>query len=417
MEGAARLNVIRRNYCCWPRPIVNDVTICRPAAAWESRQTKQIVAWQYPAPLPPVMTTKRDVRNLPDPIDARSARCQNWRKAWQLFKKVVQVKIGIVGDGIAGRTIKRLLSSAGMPVDLFGQPKRTRCGVRPCGFGTSAAFIAAVSRLGIPPERYVLGRDAGITIDGRAIAGDLYSIDKPRLLEALSSEVLTDAPCRADYDLLVDATGVRRELAPPIKGGADKQAAGYQYRAEFDTRPVPAFDPIKGGYLWTIPLRAHDAHVGGASTILPDKEVEARALARLHALQPVKMTCSCSERFRLSGPLFPLVVGNVVTVGESAGLVVPFGAAGIHTAFESAVILARYLPDGDLAGYQAAIRRRFGRLTRARRTVDAVEQGRFPLAGFAIAWWSLRYQGLRPTVSDLMHVRRALLAANRMADR
>jgi 2-polyprenyl-6-methoxyphenol hydroxylase-like FAD-dependent oxidoreductase len=328
------------------------------------------------------------------------------------------LNIAIVGDGIAGRTLHRLLKAQAMAVELFGERKKTHCRIRSCGFGTSAACVDFVRRLGIAPEEYVVSRHPGITIAGRRIPGDIYSIDKPRLLAALSADVRYDPPSLDQYDLVVDATGVRRAVAPPIPAAADKIAAGYQYRTRIEGRPLLSFDPIKGGYLWTIPLGDGEAHIGGASAVLPRAEVEDLTRQYLRRHQPGKVICSCSEELRVSGPLFPLVSGNVVTVGESAGLVVPFGAAGIHTAFESAAVLARHIGAGDLAGYEVAIRKRFGRLNAARRIVDRLETtGHLPVAAFGTAWWTLRYQGLRPGVADLFHIRRKLLAVHRGAGR
>jgi hypothetical protein len=157
------------------------------------------------------------------------------------------LNIAIVGDGIAGRTLHRLLKAQAMAVELFGERKKTHCRIRSCGFGTSAACVDFVRRLGIAPEEYVVSRHPGITIAGRRIPGDIYSIDKPRLLAALSADVRYDPPSLDQYDLVVDATGVRRAVAPPIPAAADKIAAGYQYRTRIEGRPLLSFDPIKGG--------------------------------------------------------------------------------------------------------------------------------------------------------------------------
>jgi len=40
------------------------------------------------------------------------------------------MKIAIVGDGIAGRTLTRVLKEAGHKVEIFGRRNRTACGVR-----------------------------------------------------------------------------------------------------------------------------------------------------------------------------------------------------------------------------------------------------------------------------------------------
>jgi len=250
-------------------------------------------------------------------------------------------------------------------------------------------------------------------MNGRKIKGDLYWIDKPKLLKVLSTDVRYGTANLGDYEVVVDATGVGRVLCPDILEADDKRAIGYQYRVIMDGYATPTFDPIKGGYLWTIPLGEKEAHIGGGSTTLPVEEVQRLVLNHVREMKPNKIVCSCSEPIRLSGPIFPVVHGNVVTVGESAGLVIPFGGAGIHTAFESAIILAEQICKGDLARYDKAIRRRFGRLNSVRRIVDNIERGRFPLLGFRTAYWALRYQGLKPTLMDLLYIRSNLIEVNK----
>ena len=321
--------------------------------------------------------------------------------------------VGIVGDGIAGRTLFRILKMRGIGADLYGQEKYTRCNIRPCGFGTSASCINLVGKLGVSPQEYALRRDNYLRISGRAIKGDLYWIDKPKLLAAIATDIRYDKPNIDDYDVVVDATGVARAYSPVIPDFDDKKAVSYQHRLILNGHVAPAFDVIRGGYLWTIPLGEREAHVGGGSTTLPSSELKQLVSNHVKDMKPDEIVCSCSEPVRLSGPIFPVVTGKVITVGESAGLVVPFGAAGIHTAFESAIILADHIYEGDIKGYDKAIRRRFGWLRGIRKIWDSVEKGQVTLISLGASYRALRYQGLKPTIKDLLYIRKALIEANK----
>jgi flavin-dependent dehydrogenase len=323
------------------------------------------------------------------------------------------MRVGIVGDGIAGRTLYRILKMRGVEVDLYGQEKYTRCNIRPCGFATGASCINLVGRLGISPQEYVLRRDNYIRTNGREIKGDLYWIDKPKLIAAIATDIRYDKPNIDDYDIVVDATGVARVYSPVFPDFDDKKGITYQYRVILSGYLAPAFDVIRGGYLWTIPLGEREAHVGGGSTTLPPGELEQVVFNHVKEMKPNEIVCSCSEPIRLSGPIFPVVTGKFITVGESAGLVVSFGAAGIHTAFESAIILADHIYEGNIAGYDKAIRRRLGWLCGIQKIWDSVEKGQVALISLGASYRALRYQGLKPTLMDLLYIRKALIEANK----
>lgn len=323
------------------------------------------------------------------------------------------MRIVIVGDGIGGRILYRLLKMQCSEVDLYGREKHTKCKIRPCGFGTSASCIHLVGRLGISPAEYVLRHDDYISIDGRKIKGDLYWIDKPKLLEAIATSIQYDEPSLDDYDLVVDATGIARAYSPPIPKFDDKQGIGYQHRIILKEHVAPAFDTIKGGYLWTTPLGEKEAHIGGGSTVLEPGIVEQLVLRCVQEMEPSEIVCSCSEPIRLSGPILPVVSGKVVTIGEAAGLVVPFGGAGIHTTVESAIILADRIYRDNITGYDKAIRKRFGWLRGARKIVDGTERGQITFLSLGTSYRALRYQGLKPTLMDLLHIRKSLIDANK----
>ena len=319
------------------------------------------------------------------------------------------MRIAICGDGIGGRILYRILNMRGLYVDLYGKVKHTKCMIRPCGFGTNAFCIDLLDKLGISPKEYVLRHDKRIIMSSRRIKGDLYWIDKPKLLTVITEHVRYDKPNIDDYDVVVDATGIDRAYSPLVSKFYEKIATCYQHRITVANYVDPTFDVIKGGYIWTIPLGEKEAHVGGGSTMLPTRDVEQLLINHIQEMKPNEIMCSCSESLRLSGPISPFVSDKFVTIGESAGLVIPFGGAGIQTAVESAMILADQIPEGTLMAYDEAIRRRFGWLHAVRKIVDRLEEGRVTLYSLGTVHRALRYQGLKLSLKDLLHVRKKLI--------
>jgi len=315
-------------------------------------------------------------------------------------------KIAIIGDGVAGRTLARVLKEAKFDVELFGRKHHNACGIRPCGWGTSGSCIRLLARLIRYPV--TLRHDYFVLLDGRRIRGDLFSIDKPKLLQALYSDVRYDEPDINNCDLLVDATGLSRSLLPLADD--DKQARNYQYRVRTGMPLYPSFTLVRGGYLWTIPLGENEAHIGGGSTELPNGEIKRLVQERVQQYRG-EVICGCYEPIRLSGLLAPALSHRLVGVGESVGTVVPFGGGGIHPSIEGALILAKHIVKGSLEGYTRAMRAKFGWLRRSRGIIEGLPE--VSLLSLPLAYRALRYQGLRPTTGDLIYIRRKLMEANR----
>jgi flavin-dependent dehydrogenase len=74
--------------------------------------------------------------------------------------------------------------------------------------------------------------------------------------------------------------------------------------------------------------------------------------------QGAQTICGCQGFIRGTGPILPLVRGNVWTVGEAGGLVDPLSGAGIIPAMVSARLLVDHWDDPK--GYEAAIMRKYG---------------------------------------------------------
>jgi len=316
-------------------------------------------------------------------------------------------KIGIIGDGVAGRTLAHVLNRTGVEVELFGRKHWNACGIRGCGWGTSGFCIDTLVKMGLYPGEFILRHDRFIELDGRRVKGNLYAINKPRLLHELYADVKYDKPDIDNYDLVVDATGLSRELLPPAPD--DKLARNYQYRAVTRDRVFPAFDVIRDGYLWTIPLGDREAHIGGGSTSLALGEIKRLVEDRIEKYRG-EVICGCCEPIRLSGLILPVMNDRVVAVGESAGVVVPFGGGGIHSSIEAALMLAQSIVNNNIDEYNRAMKTKFGWLRGARKIIDNLSC--VSLFSLPIAYRTLTYQGMKPNISDLLYIRKRLMEVN-----
>jgi len=74
-------------------------------------------------------------------------------------------------------------------------------------------------------------------------------------------------------------------------------------------------------------------------------------------------------------------------------------------------MLAQSIVEDNLAQYNRGMRVKFGWLSGARKIIDNLS--RVPLLSLPVAYQALRYQGIKPTIMDLMHVRKRLIEANK----
>ena len=127
-------------------------------------------------------------------------------------------RLAIVGTGLTGAYLFRLLEREGCKVDLYDRERRTRCGLKPCAWGTSRGFIELVEQAGLTAEKYILRHLDHVLMDEVMIKADLMTFDKPQLVK----DLLADATVRftpieiSNYDRVIDATGVSRALLPAV---------------------------------------------------------------------------------------------------------------------------------------------------------------------------------------------------------
>jgi len=269
------------------------------------------------------------------------------------------MRVAIVGAGVAGSYLYKSLQNAGVYADIYDKPKNTSCGQSPCGWLVSYQEFAKLSQvLGIDFRDYILGRFTFMEVQGKRLPADTATIDKPRLIRDLlaGTVVRYDMPDVNEYDRIIDATAKRVYLS---SGEFNHTVAIHQvrYRNNGDSCDIPVGVIGHGQSLeYLIPLGDGTTHAGYGSISGTTAEEIKRLIAGKSVL------CSCVGHLWVGGPMFPVVEGRFVGVGESIGLVDPLSGMGITPAMDSARALAQYWR--NLNGYENYIMSKYHYMVR-----------------------------------------------------
>lgn len=278
-------------------------------------------------------------------------------------------KILIAGAGIAGGYLWRLLVKRGMSVgdiEIVDPGSRTRCGIPSCGFATTRQFFTLCREVGLEPEKYILASpDIGYANSTKfSVKGYMFSIDKPAFIRALlEGAIVHSSPGDTAVERIIDATGTARACIGEYEH--DALCPCIQRKVEFPAQPVLAEYTHNVGYAWVIPLEGNNAHVGIGS-ITNASEAMKNVVDGL--AQGTKTICACQGFIRGTGPILPLVRGNVWAVGEAGGMVDPISGAGIVPAMVSAKLLVEHWDDPK--GYEAAIMKKYGWFRKSAKLVE-----------------------------------------------
>jgi len=263
-------------------------------------------------------------------------------------------KTMIAGAGIAGSYLYRLLVRKGISpaeITIVDPGSKTRCGIAPCGYLVTRHFFALCQEVGLDANKYILNSfDVGYM--GKVkfkLKGYGFSIDKPALIRDLVEgiDVVPTANGIA-AERIIDATGIARAYIG--RYDSDVLVPCFQMKVRFP-QPLPFGEyPHHVGYSWVIPLEGSNAHVGIGS-VTYDSNTMKKNVEEL--AQGAEMMCSCKGYVRGTGPILPLVSGNVTAIGEAGGITDPLSGGGIVPSMVSAKLLAEYWNDPE--GYEAAI--------------------------------------------------------------
>lgn len=323
------------------------------------------------------------------------------------------MNLAIMGAGMTGAYLYRLLCQKIPDIDIFDLQPRTKCGISPCGWGTSRGFEDLVKTSGLDPSGYILNRLDHLTMDGIKVKAEIMTFDKRRLIGDLlrGAEVKRFPPDTGRYDRVIDATGAERAFLPPVPD--DLVFTCVQHRIRTDTELGNRISLGKIGYAWTFPLQPREYHVG-CGCLLADPRMVLRNLGwESSASSPRDTLCACTGRIRLTGPhrSGPFISNHKATevwgVGEAIGCVSPIAGDGIVPGMKSALILVDHWDDP--AGYEKAILREFKWMEAERRVMDKLRRNEALALSDA---WAVRQNskrmgvkvGLRDAAAYLRHL-------------
>ena len=318
------------------------------------------------------------------------------------------IKVAIVGMGVAGSYLYRLLSLSRIEADCFDIRRDETCGCSSCAWGVEEkAFVKACRYVGLNPKKYIYRSFNFIDI-GVECKANLCTINKPKFLRDLRKGAFINfTPVDVeDYDIVVDATGVDRALLPPVKNDRIINTIQYKMKTndnyndnQFIIEPVPV------GYWWHFPLSPGHIHVGCGNLITDPKKV----LTTRFNLFDHKIICSCDGEERLSSPLrcMPIVHKNIYGVGESIGCTMAGCGAGIIPSIECAIIFTECLINNKLDQYEKRVLCHFRYLERDAKFLDRLISGegvRFRDA--LLVYPNVRKAGIYPGIKQLLQLAR-----------
>jgi flavin-dependent dehydrogenase len=288
------------------------------------------------------------------------------------------MRIAIVGAGVAGSYLYRLLQGNAHTVDLYDKPAATRCGIRPCAWGTSSGFRDLVSAAGLDPDRYILVESDYVMIDQVRIPGRLMTFDKQRLIRDMrgKAEIMDGRPDRSLYNRIIDATGVSRAMLPRIEDDLVLPCLQYRIRTE---RPLDNRIRLTSiGYAWIFPLGRGEYHIGCGSLVMdPWKVLLSTGWVDLNIWKK-EVICKCRSSIRINSPhrSLPFVGARggceIWGVGEAIGCVAPLAGDGIVPGLRSAQLLVKWWDDP--LRYQRAVLREFRWMREERKVVDKLRR-------------------------------------------
>lgn len=311
----------------------------------------------------------------------------------------MQYDVIVVGAGPAGSTTARECAAQGLSTLLLDKAQFPRD--KPCGGGVNMR-AASLFPFDLAPvtERTIYGIHFSLHQHGayrRYAAAPLTYLTQRRRLDAFLAEraIAAGATFREGTPIRAverDGVGVRVQAGNEIfagralvaadgANGRTTQLAGVTVprRAlvglEGNITPLGGFPVewervfvldlgiVPGGYGWLFPKGDHlNIGVGGWRHAGPQLRERLAQLTRAYGFDPAELRDVRGHQLPLRLPGAPLVVGNLILVGDAAGLLDPFTGEGIYAAVWSGREAARHLvaylhgETPDLAGYAREVR-------------------------------------------------------------
>jgi flavin-dependent dehydrogenase len=286
------------------------------------------------------------------------------------------MNIAVVGAGVAGSYLSRMLQDTGHRVKVF-ESSRIDSHWPVCAWGASKNMLQIFSKkAGLNFDEYILhsGKTLKMYLPKNNIEyldlKGLVTYDKKRWEHDLLKGIQVSYGTRftlenfptADFDYILDCTGYHRSLLP--KSDHDFVIPAYEYLVE-NVKGVNEFYVIgyKGarGYFWYFPLEDGRGYVGAG-----DIDRKYVGIEEFFQKNPSAMIIKKIGRpIRLAPPIYmrPFFVKNIIGVGESIGCVFPMLGEGIIPSLICSDVFLEVLGNKDkfdYRGYTKKILKKFG---------------------------------------------------------
>lgn len=326
------------------------------------------------------------------------------------------MRFSVIGLGVAGSWLARMLHLQGHEVTVYEQAKKENH-LAVCAWGSSRNVLDDFClSAGLNFDKYILHEGKKVIVvlpNGRTEtmrARGLVSYNKLKLehdlvegLNVVYGKRYTRADAeKDDADFVLDCTGMSRTLLPKVE--KEWLVPAYEYLVEINpnwrgkwTLPVTGsenvastLDAIWGhddfivmlykqaqGYLWYFPLQEGVAWIGAGDTRKRYEGLD--MIMKSGIVQRTIMKIGRPIRMTPPSKMLPFYGGKIVGVGESIGCVFPLLGEGIIPSLQCAQIFLEELNRGNgnwMETYARKVLKHFDWYERAYTIVRTLEEGK-----------------------------------------
>jgi flavin-dependent dehydrogenase len=286
------------------------------------------------------------------------------------------MNIAVVGAGVAGCYLSKMLHDKGHDIQVFESSQRDNHWPV-CAWGASKNMLQVFSeKAGLDFNKYILHNGKVLkmylphdNVEYLELKG-LVTYDKKKwendLLRGIEvsygTRITQDNFPASDFDYVLDCTGYHRTLLPRSKN--DFVIPAYEYLVE-NVNDLNEFYVIgyKGarGYFWYFPLDDKRGYVGAG-----DIDRKYLGIKEFFEDNPsARIIRKIGRPIRLSPPknMKPFFMRNIIGVGESIGCVFPMLGEGIIPSLLCSDIFLEVLDEGpefDFSSYANKVLKKFG---------------------------------------------------------